>query len=119
MWVFTRSGSTWTQEGAKLTAKSGEEGQYSAFGYRVALSGNGDTALIGSFGYGESSGASVFVRPAAETGGTGPTGPTGPTGATGATGVTGAQLAPLARLVRKERTARPDQPGNRRDRSRR
>ena len=24
-WVFTRSGSTWTQQGAKLTAKSGEE----------------------------------------------------------------------------------------------
>ena len=42
-WVFTRSGSTWTQQGPKLT--SGTPG--SAFGYSVALSADGNTALIG------------------------------------------------------------------------
>jgi FG-GAP repeat len=53
-WVFTRSGSTWTQQGGKLngTGHAGEtlfdhigEG---AFGYSVALSANGNTALIGA-----------------------------------------------------------------------
>ncbi len=52
-WVFTRSGSTWTQQGGKLngTGHAGEtlfdhigEG---AFGYSVALSADGNTALIG------------------------------------------------------------------------
>ena len=44
-WVFTRSGTTWTQQGPKLTA--GEEGANGAFGSSVALSGDGNTALIG------------------------------------------------------------------------
>jgi FG-GAP repeat len=44
-WVFTRSGSTWAQQGAKLTG-SGESGK-AAFGYAVALSSDGNTALIG------------------------------------------------------------------------
>jgi hypothetical protein len=44
-WVFTRSGSTWTQQGSKLTG-AGEVGE-GEFGESVALSGNGDTALIG------------------------------------------------------------------------
>jgi IPT/TIG domain/Bacterial Ig-like domain (group 3)/Fibronectin type III domain/FG-GAP repeat len=44
-WVFTRSGSTWTQQGAKLTG-SGETGDGS-FGSSVALSSDGNTALIG------------------------------------------------------------------------
>ena len=44
-WVFTRSGSTWTQQGEKLTGAGGtEEGE---FGYSVALSADGNTALIG------------------------------------------------------------------------
>jgi hypothetical protein len=42
-WVFTRSGSTWKQQGPKLTA-----GKHAEFGYSVALSGDGNTALIGS-----------------------------------------------------------------------
>jgi phage gpG-like protein len=42
--VFTRSGSTWTQQ-AKLTG-SGETGE-GGFGTSVALSSDGDTALIG------------------------------------------------------------------------
>jgi hypothetical protein len=45
-WVFTRSGSTWTQQGGKLTG-AGEVGE-SRFGFAVALSGDGDTALIGA-----------------------------------------------------------------------
>jgi FG-GAP repeat protein len=44
-WVFTRSGSTWTQQGAKLTG-AGESGK-GRFGTSVALSADGDTALIG------------------------------------------------------------------------
>src|SRR4029079_5616181 len=44
-WVFTRAGSTWTQQGAKLTG-TGESGE-GRFGDSVALSGAGNTALIG------------------------------------------------------------------------
>jgi hypothetical protein len=44
-WVFVRSGSTWTQEGAKLTGSGGIG--YSGFGLSVALSADGSTALIG------------------------------------------------------------------------
>jgi hypothetical protein len=45
-WVFRRSGSTWTQQGQKLTAN--DERGAGAFGGAVALSANGDTALIGA-----------------------------------------------------------------------
>jgi FG-GAP repeat protein len=47
-WVFTRSGSTWTQQGAKLTG-GGEEGLNGRFGKSVALSGDGNTALVGAY----------------------------------------------------------------------
>jgi hypothetical protein len=43
-WVFTRSGSTWTQQGSKLTGTGGE---FAHFGWSVALSSEGNTALIG------------------------------------------------------------------------
>jgi hypothetical protein len=48
-WVFTRSGSTWTQQGKKLTGggENDSVGGGGAFGDSVALSANGDTALIG------------------------------------------------------------------------
>jgi hypothetical protein len=45
-WVFARSGSTWTQQGEKLTG-SGESGPGN-FGLSVALSSDGNTALIGA-----------------------------------------------------------------------
>ncbi len=45
-WVFTRSGTTWTQQGPKLTA-TGESG-FGQLGSSVALSADGDTALIGA-----------------------------------------------------------------------
>lgn len=44
-WVFTRAGSTWTQQGPKLTG--GEETAEGRFAKSVALSGDGDTAAIG------------------------------------------------------------------------
>ena len=46
-WVFTRAGATWTQEGEKLAANDESEPEESRFGFCVALSADGDTALIG------------------------------------------------------------------------
>ena len=60
-WVFTRSGSTWTQQGSKLTG-TGETGE-GAFGFGVALSADGNTALIGGPGDNSGVGAAwVFTR---------------------------------------------------------
>ncbi len=60
-WVFTRSGSTWTQQGGKLTG--GEETGAGLFGARVALSSTGDTALIGGEGdHGEVGAVWAFTR---------------------------------------------------------
>jgi hypothetical protein len=57
-WVFTRSGSTWSQQGPKLVG--GEERLAIHFGRSVALSADGSTALIGS---GRARGAAwVFTR---------------------------------------------------------
>ena len=44
-WAFTRSGGVWAQQGAKLTG-SGETGN-GEFGWSVALSADGNTAMIG------------------------------------------------------------------------
>jgi hypothetical protein len=41
-WVFTRTGTTWTQDGAKLTGGTSK----ASFGNAVALSGDGTSALI-------------------------------------------------------------------------
>ncbi len=60
-WVFTRSESTWTQQGPKLTGTGGED--VASFGGSVALSENGETALIGGSVANSSSGAAwVFTR---------------------------------------------------------
>lgn len=66
-WVFTRSGTTWTQQGGKLTPAPAarEEGQIGEtregeFGASVALSANGDAALIGAPGDLEEEGAAWF-----------------------------------------------------------
>ena len=60
-WVFTRSGSTWTQQGEKLIGW-GETGE-GKFGTSVALSADGDTALIGGWNDNSSKGAAwVFTR---------------------------------------------------------
>jgi hypothetical protein len=63
-WVFTRSGDVWTQLGGKLvgTDPSGNAEQ----GYSVALSANGDTAIVGGpHDNGDAGAAWVFVRPSA------------------------------------------------------
>jgi len=44
-WVFARNGSSWTQQGQKLTSGEFTEG----FGFSVALSAHGNVALIGSW----------------------------------------------------------------------
>ena len=45
-WVLRRAGSTWKQKGEKLTG--GGEVDQGAFGFSVALSSNGNTALVGA-----------------------------------------------------------------------
>ena len=45
-WVFTRSGKKWSQQGEKLTGE-GESGREAQFGHSVALSSEGNLALIG------------------------------------------------------------------------
>jgi hypothetical protein len=59
-WMFTRSGSTWTQQGEKLTGSTGSDKAF--FGYSVALSSDGDTALIGGHDYADVGAAWVFKR---------------------------------------------------------
>jgi len=45
-WAFVREGTSWSQQGAKLLG--GHEAGHGQFGGSVALSGDGDTALIGA-----------------------------------------------------------------------
>jgi phosphodiesterase/alkaline phosphatase D-like protein len=60
-WVFVRSGSTWTQQGPKLTGE--HETGAGRFGSSVALSADGNTALIGGEGDSVEVGAAwVFTR---------------------------------------------------------
>ena len=60
-WVFTRTGSTWSQQGPKLTDHAAS--LFGSFGQSVALSGDGNTALISDPGVNEQTGdASVFTR---------------------------------------------------------
>jgi hypothetical protein len=67
-WVFTRTGSTWTQQGEKFTG-GGESGE-GEFGTNVALSADGDTGMIGAWRDNGCRGAAwAFVDlPAAPTG---------------------------------------------------
>ncbi len=62
-YVFTRSGSTWTQQ-AKLLAGDPASGDY--FGYGAALSSDGNTALVGAGSkigtYSQQGAAYVFTR---------------------------------------------------------
>ena len=60
-WVFTRSGSTWTQQGSKLVGTGGsiDAGQ----GYYVALSADGNTAIVGGPWDNSAQGAAwVYIR---------------------------------------------------------
>ena len=59
--VYKRSGSSWVQQGPRLIG-SGELADGDE-GFRVALSGDGDTALLGDFAANEEAGAAwVFAR---------------------------------------------------------
>jgi hypothetical protein len=70
-WEFTRSGSIWAQLGAKLTGS--EEQGNGQFGWSVALSGDGATALIGGDGSDRRAGAAwVFVSATEQVSTTGP-----------------------------------------------
>ena len=63
-WVFTRSGTTWSQQGPKLMP-SDEINVPSGggFGTSVALSADGNTALIGApFDFDDAGAAWSFVR---------------------------------------------------------
>jgi len=61
VWVFTRANGTWTQQGAKLIG-SGATGAASQ-GFSVALSADGNTALVGGFMDNNQLGATwVFTR---------------------------------------------------------
>jgi uncharacterized protein (TIGR03437 family) len=60
-WFFTRSGSAWTQQGGKLVGG----GFLSYFGWSVALSADGNTAIVGwPYANYFAGGASVYTRSA-------------------------------------------------------
>jgi len=65
-WVFTRSGGVWTQQGPKLVGSGfvgATQGVYVYQGTAVALSGDGNTAVIGGSGDNNFTGAAwVFTR---------------------------------------------------------
>lgn len=56
-WVFTRRGMVWVRSGVKLSAK-----RQSLFGNTVALSGSGETVLVGAPEDGAAGAAYVFTR---------------------------------------------------------
>jgi hypothetical protein len=60
VWVFTRTGSTWTQQGPKLT--DGHAGGAGEFGSSVALSSRGAAALIGARAFGRAGAAWMFTH---------------------------------------------------------
>lgn len=60
VWVFTRSGTTWTQQGPALSPPSARG--VSGFGSSVALSADGNTALVGAKLEAHSGVAWVFTR---------------------------------------------------------
>lgn len=59
VWVFTRTGGEWAQQGPKLTGAGGGE----RFGTAVAISSDGNTAIVGApFSMSDRGGAYAFVR---------------------------------------------------------
>jgi hypothetical protein len=60
-WVFVRSGTTWSQQGSKLFGSGNVEAAEQ--GYAVALSADGNTALVGGFADNAEAGAAwIFSR---------------------------------------------------------
>jgi len=63
-WVFTRSGTSWTQQGLKIVG-TGEETTVVYQGYACALSASGDTLAVGAYGDNNFAGAAwIFTRTA-------------------------------------------------------
>jgi antibiotic biosynthesis monooxygenase (ABM) superfamily enzyme len=61
-WVYTRSAGVWTQQGSKLVG-TGVAGYYAEQGISVALSGDGNTAIVGGQNDNQALGAAwVFTR---------------------------------------------------------
>ena len=61
-WIFTRTGNTWSQQGTKLIA-SDAIGVNIYQGYSVAISADGNTAIVGGYGDNNNIGAAwVFTR---------------------------------------------------------
>jgi hypothetical protein len=61
-WVFTQSGDVWTQQGTKLVG-TGAVGSFAQQGWSVALSADGNTAILGGFGDNSDVGAAwIFTR---------------------------------------------------------
>jgi hypothetical protein len=62
-WVYTRSGSAWTQQGEKLfNQEAPPKGEFEYLGAGVALSADGNTALLGGLGGGLGQTGRVFTR---------------------------------------------------------
>ena len=62
VWVWTQSGGVWTQQGPKLVG-TGAVGPYTSEGQSVALSADGNTALVGGTGDNANAGAAwVWTR---------------------------------------------------------
>ena len=60
-WIFTRVGSTWSQQGAKLVGTGAVGNAFQ--GYAVALSSDGNTAIIGGYQDNTNAGAAwIFTR---------------------------------------------------------
>jgi lipocalin len=61
IWLFTRSGSVWSQQGAKLVGTGSSGTPYQ--GFSAALSSDGNTAIVGGYWDNNFAGAAwVFVR---------------------------------------------------------
>jgi hypothetical protein len=61
VWVFTRSGDTWTQQGGKLVAADAAGNAHQ--GYSVSLSNDGNTAIVGgAFDAGNTGAAWIWTR---------------------------------------------------------
>jgi hypothetical protein len=61
-WIYTRSGTTWSQQGSKLVG-SGGSGTEQLQGYSVSLSADGNTAIVGGYYDNNKTGAAwIFTR---------------------------------------------------------
>jgi hypothetical protein len=62
VWVFTRTGSVWAQQGSKLVGTGTAVGGSAQQGSAVALSTDGNTALVGGYADSTTGAAWVFTR---------------------------------------------------------